>query len=83
MNIKVIVICDNAHGQPDFVPYVVTLPNMDHYVTGEHYDMASHYAEKAGYTPMATADENDPLFKPFANFVDWAKLQPIVIRCER
>ena len=70
---KVIVLCTNAEGAPEFhscTPEVT----QEQYDNGEHYDLAKENAEDNGYEePMVAFDENDPAAKQLLKLADWVK----------
>lgn len=59
ITIKVIVLCTNAEGSPEFSTREIQCTQAQ-YDNGDHYDMAKEAAEDDGYeSPMMAFDEND------------------------
>jgi hypothetical protein len=59
MDIRCVVACKNASGQPDFFGCTLTA-TQEEYDNGEHYDAAAVAAEEEGYEgPFVVYDEND------------------------
>lgn len=78
MNIKCIVIADNANGEADFWPCIVNCSERQ-YNVGDHYETAEVAAENEKYTKPYAADEHEPLFKPFATIVNWNEVP--ILKC--
>ncbi|NDC55274.1 MAG: hypothetical protein EBZ69_00305 [Alphaproteobacteria bacterium] len=69
MNIKCVVACFNASGEPDFYFCKVDATEQN-YNDGEHYEMAEEAAKRAGYEgPYVAFDENDGPAWLFERFV--------------
>lgn len=68
MEVKCVVACYNAGGEPDLY-FVKVKCHPDDYDIGGHYEMAEGAATEEGYSgPMVVFDENDGpsgLFKLF------------------
>lgn len=59
MDIKCVVACHNAGGEPDLY-FVVVSSSEGEYDNGEHYEKAEAAAYQQGYSgPMVVFDEND------------------------
>ena len=78
MNIKCIVIADNASGEADFWACIVDCTERQ-YNEGDHFETAEVCAENERYENTYACDEHEPLFKPFLNIVDWNKVP--ILKC--
>lgn len=59
MNVKCVVACHNASGEPDFYFCIIQCNESD-YELGRHYDMVEVYAKEQGYEgPFVVYDENE------------------------
>lgn len=75
MHIKMVVVGTNSNGAADFFPCTVNIAQR-YYLEGEHYILAQVEANKYGFAgDTIPCDENDPLFKPFANSVKWDEVR--------
>lgn len=79
MQIKCVVACNNAAGNPDF--YFCTVACTDEqYDAGEHCDVAEHAAREEGYEgPFVVYDEHDGPDWLFNYFV-WASATALRVR---
>lgn len=59
MDVKCVVACHNAGGEPDLF-FCGVKCSAEEYGVGEHYERAEEYAQEQGYSgPMVVFDEND------------------------
>jgi hypothetical protein len=77
MEIKCVVAADNASGEHDVFPVIVTC-SRDQYDEGKHYDAAENEAAAHGYEPRYVFDERDPGFRFFLNAIDWHGVETII-----
>lgn len=69
MEIKCVVACHNASGEPDLYFVKVSCSDAE-YDCGEHYEKAEEAAHEEGYSgPMVVFDENDGPNSLFDMFV--------------
>ena len=69
MQIKCVIACFNASGEPDFFFCIVKCSESD-YDVGLHYEKAEEFAKEEGYSgPMIVYDENDGPDWLFDHFV--------------
>lgn len=62
MKIRTFTLCINARGAAEIVETVVNCTQEEHDL-GLHYDFAEKAAEKDGYEPIKSFDENEPAGK--------------------
>ena len=69
--IKVVVLCTNAEGAPEFDTCALQVTQAQ-YDNGEHYDLAKEYAEDNGYEgPMIAFDANDAAARQLGDVLAW------------
>lgn len=76
MEIKCVVACINASGEPDVFPLFVTCTR-EEMEDGKHYAAAEDEAAAHGYEPRLVFDEQDTGFKYFTD-MDWPNVETIV-----
>lgn len=70
---KVIVLCTNANGAPEFHSCTPAV-TQEQYDNGDHYDLAKENAEDNGYQePMIAFDTSDQAAKQLQELADWVK----------
>ena len=72
-HVKVVVLCTNAAGEPEFhtcTPEVT----QEQYDTGDHYDLAKENAADNGFEePMVAFDQNDGAARQLVDLQNWMK----------
>lgn len=70
MNVKVVVLCLNSEGMPEF--YTCTPEcTPDDVEQGKHYVLAKESAEDQGYDPVIAFDATDPAAKQLGEILAW------------
>ena len=73
-NVKVIVLCSNSEGAPEFHSCAIDV-TQEQYDNGDHYDLAMENAEDNGYEPHKAFDQNDPAAKQLGDIFTWLQAQ--------
>ena len=69
-SIKVIVLCHNASGEPEFHSCTIDVSE-DQYDNGEHYDLAKENAVYNGFMPLHAFDAQDRAASQLADLSVW------------